>query len=192
VSESDDPYVYPGTTTLRNRFGLTDPAALDRIERLYAIDRATCAIPRGSFDLAHLRAIHHHLFQDVYDWAGELRTVEISKSDQQFQFRKYIPTSMADVHKRLVGARFLKGLSSAQFAEQAAVIVGDINYIHPFREGNGRAQLQYLKQLAQRAGHSLDLAHIPASRWIQASISSHSADYGPIAAAIAAALKPAQ
>src|SRR5260370_42564722 len=108
---------------------------------------------------------------------------EVSKGDQEFHFRKYIPTGMADVHNRLVGARFLKGLSSAQFAEQAAVIVGDINYIHPFREGNGRTQLQYLKQLAQRAGHRLDLAHIPASRGIQSSISSHSSDYAPTAAA---------
>jgi cell filamentation protein len=192
VSESDDPYVYPGTTTLRNRLGLTDPADLDRIERIYVTDRATRAMPRGSFDLSHLRAIHRHLFQDVYDWAGELRTVEISKGDQQFQFRKYILTGMADVHGRLAKSRFLKGLSSAQFAEHASVIVGDINYIHPFREGNGRTQLQYLKQLAVSAGHSLNLVHIPASRWIAASISSHSADYRPMAAAIAAALKPAQ
>lgn len=151
------------------------------------------AISRAApYDLPHLRAIHRHLFQDVYDWAGELRTVEISKGNQQFQFRKYIPTGMADVHGRLVRSRFLKGLSSAQFAEQASVIVGDVNYIHRFREGNGRTQLQYLKQLAQGAGHSLDLVHIPATRWIEASISSHSADYGPLAAAIAAALKPAQ
>lgn len=75
---SDDPYVYPGTSTLRNRFGLTNAADLDRVERLHVADRATEAIPRGSFDLTHLRAIHRHLFQDVYDWAGELRTVEIS------------------------------------------------------------------------------------------------------------------
>ena len=139
-----------------------------------------------------LRAIHRHLFQDVYDWAGELRTVEIRKGDQQFQFRKYILTGMADVYGRLIRSRFLKGLSSGQFAEQASVIIGDINYIHPFREGNGRTQLQYLKQLAQGAGHSLDLTHIPASRWIEASISSHSADYAAMAAAIATALKPAQ
>jgi cell filamentation protein len=99
---------------------------------------------------------------------------------------------MADVHGRLVRSRFLKGLSSAQFAEQASVIIGDINYIHPFREGNGRTQLQYLKQLAVSAGHSLDLMRIPAACWIEASISSHSADCRPMAAAIAAALKPAQ
>jgi cell filamentation protein len=138
VSRGDDPYVYPGTTTLRNRLGLRNPADLDRIERLYAADRTTQRIPRGSFDLIHLRAIHRHLFQDIYDWAGELRTVEISKGSQQFQFRQYIHTGMADVHRRLERSRFLPALPAADFAEQAGVIMGDINYIHPFREGNGR------------------------------------------------------
>ena len=147
---SDDPYVYPGTRILRNRLNLRDAHDLDRIERLHTSNRVLEPIPRGNFDLNHLRAIHRHLFQDIYDWAGELRTVEIRKGDQQFQFRQYIPTGMADVHRRLAQARFLQGLSQAAFAEQAAVIVGDINYIHPFREGNGRTQLQYLKQLAAK------------------------------------------
>jgi hypothetical protein len=78
--------------------------------------------------------------------------VEISKDRQQFQIRKFIETGMTDVHGRLVRSRFLKGLTVAAFAEQAAVIPGDINYIHPFREGNGRTQLQYLKQIAGRPG----------------------------------------
>src|SRR5688500_1394481 len=134
-------------------------------------------VPRGTFDLKHLRAIHRHLFQDVYDWAGELRMVEISKGRQQFQFRKFIETGMADVHGRLERSRFLKGRTATAFAAQAAVIVGDINYIHPFREGNGRTQLQYLKQLAQEAGHTLDLTRIKGLNWIAASVSSHAADY---------------
>jgi cell filamentation protein len=135
------------------------------------------AISRAAPSICPISARFIAIFSRTYTtWAGELRTVEISKGDQQFQFRKYIPTGMADVHGRLVRSRFLKGLSSAQFAEQASVIVGDVNYIHPFRQGNGRTQLQYLKQLAQGAGHSLDLVHIPATCWIEASISSHSAD----------------
>ena len=160
MSGTEDPYVYLGTAVLRNRLDITDPDFLDKQERSLVVLRSRRGVPRGSFDLAHLRAIHHHLFQDIYDWAGELRTVEISKGRQQFQFRKFIETGMADVHGRLVRSRFLKRLSAAAFAEQAAVIVGDINYIHPFREGNGRTQLQYLKQLADQAGHRLDLARI--------------------------------
>jgi cell filamentation protein len=152
--------------------------------------RSRRGIPPGSFDLTHLRAIHRHLFQDVYDWAGELRTVEISKGCQQFQFRQYIQTGMADVHRRLERQRFLRGLPPADFAEQAAVIMGDINYIHPFREGNGRTQLQYLKQLTAEAGHRLDLTGIAGERWVAASTSSHAADYRPMAEVIAGALQP--
>ena len=168
---------------------MTDAADLDRIERLYTTNRGTEPIPRGSFDLAHLRAIHRHLCQDVYDWAGELRTVEISKGRQQFQFRKFIETGMADVHGRLVRSRFLRELAAANFAEQAAVIIGDINYIHPFREGNGRTQLQYLKQLAGQAGQRLDLTRIDGRRWIEASVSSHAAEYRLMQAVIATALE---
>ena len=190
MSEADDPYVYPGTSILRNRLGITDPEFLDKQERSLVVLRVRRGVPRGTFDLTHLRAIHRHLFQDVYDWAGELRTVEISKGDQQFQFRQYIQTGMADVHRRLVQSRFLKGLIADDFAEQAAVITGDINYIHPFREGNGRTQLQYLKQLAAQAGHTLDLTRIAGPEWIEASILSHAADYRAMAAVISGGLKP--
>src|SRR5207248_10992290 len=172
------------------RLGITDPAFLDKQERSLVVLRSRSGMPRGDFDLAHLRAIHRHLFQDIYEWAGELRAVEISKGDQQFQFRQYIQTGMADVHRRLVQSRFLGRLAPAEFAEQAAVIIGDINYIHPFREGNGRTQFHYLKQLAERAGHSLDLARIEGPRWIEASMLSHAADYRPMAAMIAKALAP--
>jgi cell filamentation protein len=177
VIENDDPYLYPGTRLLRNRLGITDPKALDEVERRFVIQRARRGMPGGSFDLAHLRAIHRHLFQDIYDWAGELRTVEINKGGQQFQFRQYIETGMADVHRRLSRARFLRDLPPAEFAAQAGTIMGDVNYIHPFREGNGRTQAQYLKQLAAQAGHSLDLTRIDPAAWIEASKASHATDY---------------
>jgi cell filamentation protein len=169
VTDSDDPYVYPGTQTLRNRLGTTNPKELDRVERSLVTDTIAQGIPQGAFDLAHLRAIHRHLFQDVYDWAGQLRTVEINKGGHQFQFRQYIEMGMGDVHRRLVRAGFLKGLPPADFAREAGVIMGDVNYVHPFREGNGRTQAQYLKQLAARAGHTLDLKRIDPAGWIDAS-----------------------
>lgn len=155
---------------------------------MLAAQRIAEGIPFGKFDFAHLRAIHRHLFQDIYDWAGEIRTVEISKGAQQFQFRQYIPTGMADVHRRLVRSRFLASLSPSDFARQVAVIIGDVNYIHPFREGNGRTQLQYLKLLAARAGHPIDLARLNTTRWIEASQVSHAADYSLMAQLIAEAV----
>jgi cell filamentation protein len=188
VTENDDPYVYPGTSTLRNRFGITDPRKLDGIERKYAVQRSRGGIPVGTFDLTHLRAIHRHLFQDIYGWAGELRTVEIFKGGNQFQFRQYIHTGMADVHRRLARSGFLRRLPINDFIREAGVIIGDINYIHPFREGNGRTQAQYLKQLAEQAGHPLDLRRIDPRVWIEASKASHASDYKLMAEAIRQAI----
>jgi cell filamentation protein len=187
VSEAD-PYAYPGSTVLRNRLGLTDSARLDRAERWLVTQRAAEGLPPGRFGLAHLRAIHRHLFQDIYDWAGELRTVEIAKDGHQFQFRRFIVTGMQDIHQRLVRAAFLRGLSRAKFATAAGRIMGDVNYVHPFREGNGRTQLFYLEQLAGRAGHPIDLARLEPRGWLAASRASHAGDYDPMAAEIARTL----
>ena len=188
MNEDVDPYVYPGTKTLRNRIGIKDQRKLDRAERRIVLDRIAEGVPRGSFDLAHLRSIHRHLFQDIYDWAGELRTVEIFKGGNQFQFRQYIQTGMADVHRRLTRARFLKRLPANDFAHEAGIIIGDINYIHPFREGNGRTQAEYLKQLAEQAGHPLDLRRIEPAAWIEASKASHAADHKLMAETIQRAI----
>jgi cell filamentation protein len=185
---SDDPYVYPGSSVLKNKIGLTSQAELDEAERLVSTTRALQGIPTGQFDLAHLQAIHRHLFQDIYDWAGKLRTVEISKGGHQFMFRQFIHTGMADVHRRIVANGFFVGLEAEVFSEQVGPIIGDVNYVHPFREGNGRTQLQYLKQLCEQAGHYLDLRCIDAEGWMAASRRAHHADYRPMSAALGDAL----
>jgi cell filamentation protein len=185
---TDDPYVYPGASVLRNKLGITNEAQLEYHEREFAAARAAQGIPTGTFDLTHLRAIHRHLFQDIYEWAGEIRTVEISKGGSQFQFRRSIETGMADVHRRLKAANFLKGLTKVQFAEAAGKIIGDVNYVHPFREGNGRAQLYYLEQLAEQAGHPIDLGRLDPRRWIAASRAAHTADYRLMAEEIGRAI----
>lgn len=185
---SDDPYVYAGTSILRNRLGIRDSHELDRIERQLVRERILEGVPQGNFDLRHLKAIHFHLFQDVYEWAGQIRTVEISKGESQFQFRQYIDTGMSDIHRRLVKTDFLRGLEQSAFAAEAAQIIGDVNYVHPFREGNGRTQLQYLKLLAAQAGHPLDLTKIDATGWLEASREAHRARYAFMAQVIHDAL----
>lgn len=186
---SGDPYVYPGTDVLKNKLGLSDPDELDRAERTLVQTRIQEGSPTGRFDLFHLQAIHRHLFQDVYEWAGELRTLEISKGGHQFQFRQYIETGMADVHRRLEAANYLRGLPRGDFAQEAGRIIGDVNYVHPFREGNGRTQALYLQQLSQQANHPLDLTKIDRSAWIEASKAAHRADYGPMGETIKDALE---
>jgi cell filamentation protein len=187
VSE-EDPYLYSGTSVLRNSFDIRDAAYLEYVEREIVLQRAREGIPTGNFDLAHLCAIHRHLFQDIYDWAGQVRTLEIAKGGSQFQFRRFIETGMIDIHRRLVHADFLKGLNAKDFAAAAGQIMGDVNYVHPFREGNGRTQLYYLQQLALQAGHPIDLGVLDPERWLAASKAAHMGNYTPMGDEIRRAL----
>jgi cell filamentation protein len=176
-----DPYIHPVHPVLRNKLGIFDPDLLSRVERILVTQRIAEGVPNGAFTLTHLRAIHHHLFQDVYDWAGVLRTVEIAKDGHQFQLRRFISVGVTDIHRRLTEADFLRGLPRASFARAAAVIIGDLNYAHPFRDGNGRTQLQYLDALARQAGHTLDLTKLSPSGWLAASRAAHTGDYRQMA-----------
>lgn len=185
---SEDPYVYPGTHVLINRFDIRDADALDDVERFYAAQRRTEGIPRGDFDLNHLKAIHRHLFQDVYDWAGETRTVHMSKGDSVFQFPQYIEFGVGAVHAKVQNCGYLRDMSREDFAVQAADIIGDLNYAHPFREGNGRTQLYYLEQLGEQAGHVLDIGSLQSEQWLHASIEAHHSNFTPMETAIHGAM----
>jgi cell filamentation protein len=184
-----DPYVYlDAPRFLKNKFGIKDAATLDAAERVHVAQRIKQGAPGGEFDLDHLRAIHKHLFQDVYAWAGKTRTVELAKGGDQFHLVAYIETGMADIHRRLIQRKFLGGLDAETFAREPAQIIGDLNYLHPFREGNGRTQLQYLKQLTKRAGHNIDLTRLQPKQWLDASRAAQLTNYEPMRQAIENAL----
>lgn len=85
-----DPYRYPGTSILRNRLNLRDQAQLDAFEALITAHRAEEPLPSGRLGAAHYSAIHRHLFQDVFAWAGRLRTVRIAKGDSMFCYPEHI------------------------------------------------------------------------------------------------------
>ena len=144
---SDPDYCYPPDfTVLRNKLDIRDAPTLEAAERRFVAQRLLEAVPTGDFDLDHLRAIHRHLFRDICEWAGEIRTVEIAKGDSRFQPRRFIEAGMADVHRRIAAAAYFRDTSPEEFADGAGPILGDVNHVHPFREGNGRAQLQYLRR----------------------------------------------
>ena len=186
---SDRDYCYPPDyTVLRNRLDIRDAAALEAAERELVALRLLEPVPAGDFDLDHLKTIHRHLFQDVYPWAGEIRTVEIAKGESRFQPRRFIVAGMADIHRRIVAAGYFRGSGPDGFAEGAGPMLGDVNHVHPFREGNGRAQLQYLKQLAARAGHAIDLTRIDRAAWLDASRQSNAGDHAATVRCIRQAL----
>jgi hypothetical protein len=98
-------------------------------------------LPGGNFDPDHYRRIHHHLFQDVYSWAGEYRTVRTSKGGNPFCYPEHLSTQMDSLFRSTnFGVRF-RGLNPQAFTENLAAFLAELNAIHPFREGNGRAQL---------------------------------------------------
>jgi cell filamentation protein len=175
-----DPYCYPGTTVLINKLGTRDPAELQAFETTMSALRGEEPSPRGQLGYAHYRAIHRHLFQDVYRWAGRIRTVRISKGDSMFCYPENIDAQMGKLFSSLKDASHLHGLDPAAFAHSAARFLSDLNAIHPFREGNGRTQLAYLVLLAEAAGHRLDLERLDAAAMFTAMVESFKGDEGPL------------
>jgi cell filamentation protein len=178
---TDDPYCYPGTSVLKNRLDLRTQAELDAFETLITTQRADEPLPAGQLDYDHYRAIHHHLFQDVFDWAGEIRTVRITKGTSTFCYPENIDAQMRSLFGQLAADRHLGGLDPQAFAAKAAHVLSELNAIHPFREGNGRTQNVFLAILAGRAGHPLDFERLDARNMMQAMISSFGGDEQPLA-----------
>src|SRR5262245_23925126 len=92
---TQDRYCYPGTTILKNRANHRNQTELDKFEILSTTKRAEEPLPVGRFDYRHYRAIHHHLFQDVYTWAGRIRAVRIQKGEAMFCYPEYINGKMS-------------------------------------------------------------------------------------------------
>jgi cell filamentation protein len=153
-----DAYCYPGTTVLENCAGLRSQEDLDFFEEEATAQRFAEPLPVGEFDLRHLCAIHRHLFQDVYAWAGSLRTVRISKGASAFCYPENLDRELGRLFADLSKQKNLSELNADAFAEKAAHLLAELNAIHPFREGNGRTQLSFLAALADQAGHRLGTA----------------------------------
>ena len=157
--DADDVYCIPGTAVLKNKAGITDQDQLDEYEGDFTAIRLlelTQNPVEGSFDLAHLCKIHQYLFQDVYEWAGEVRTVDIIRGDSRFCNVRHIQSYSNTVFSALAAEKYLVNLKPKVFANRLAHYLSEINAIHPFREGNGRVQRLFISQLAKQTGYSLD------------------------------------
>ena len=133
-----DPYCYPDSRVLKNRLGLRDQAQLDAFEAMITAQRGEAPLPSGRLGYAHYRAIHRHLFQDVFAWAGKPRTVRIAKGDSMFCYAEHIDAEMRKLFEGLRAERFLRGLSTEDFARRASA---------------RRAQRSRGAQIARRRAH---------------------------------------
>jgi cell filamentation protein len=187
-------YVYPGTDVLINKLGIQDAEQLARFERIIS-KRQLSALElnpiKGNFDLAHLQEIHRFIFQDIYPFAGEIRRETIAKDYFTFAPANFIEPAARDLFGQLKREGHLKGLPLEQFADRAAHYMAEINVLHPFREGNGRTQREFIRQLAQNAGFQLDWSKVDPQKLLQASIRSK-ADTKELAAVIKESLSPLQ
>lgn len=140
---------------------------------------------RVILDFPHYCAVHHHLFQDVYEWAGKPRTVRIAKQGNPFCFPENIEAQAKKLFSGLKAAGFLTKLSPDQFAAKAAHFLSELNAIHAFREGNGRAQLTFFALLADRAGHPLHIERLDPEVMLDAMIAGFDGDESQLSKAIA-------
>lgn len=159
MADLPDPYRDESTGLLVNLVGATTDAELSEAEadlvfaRTIQLDGTDLPDTR---DLAELQAIHRHLFQDVYAWAGELRTVDIRRSSEGF-----LPVVALDRAGGIAAGDLktdgnLQGLPRETFVARLAHHYDQFNYIHPFREGNGRTQRVFWSRVAEAAGWQLD------------------------------------
>jgi cell filamentation protein len=180
--------------TVKNKLGATNHEELERLEVEHVVPRLIEIElglgPTGTFDAQHLKAIHRHLFRDVYEWSGHTRNERVALSDgaiatepvlpkadgPPFLPGPAIPAALDAIAQILLDSKFLRGLPREEFIGHAAVIVTKLNAAHPFREGNGRTQRAFMRQLATEAGHSLDFSVISKERMIQASSAAYDQD----------------
>lgn len=171
-------YFWPGSTTLRNRLNITDPDALRELEHRLVEKRAR-EIRHGSheiertIDAAHLKKIHAHLFGDLYDWAGQYRTVNISKGGAGKNAHHFGDHSSMDMYlrqiQRLIGDTSWLDLERDEAAEHLADVHTRLNFAHPFREGNGRSSRIFMRHLAEHSGQRLAFGRVSADVWNAAS-----------------------
>ena len=149
---------YPGTTCLVNKLGIQDELALTETEAAVVFGKASLLDQQpisGNFDFEHYKRIHHFLFCDLYDWAGQIRTINISKKGTVFVPATEIEPC-ADVCFRRLAEFSGEGLSHHELAEEIADFYHTVNMLHPFREGNGRTQRVFFTQWIRSLGYDLD------------------------------------
>ncbi|MGH3305976.1 MAG: Fic/DOC family protein, partial [Streptosporangiaceae bacterium] len=165
------PYSDPVTGVLYNKLGLGTAAELEAAEReithaaLILLDESPVS---PSYDLPHLQEIHKRIFGEIYEWAGQIRTVAIAKGTT-FCLPQYIDSSAAAMFRELHDEDCLRGLRPYAFVGRLAHYLGEVNALHPFREGNGRAQRAFFGQLARDAGFTLAWQHLDPARNVEAS-----------------------
>ena len=167
---------YEGTTCLVNKLGIRDEKRLSEVEAQITFAKAVMLeeTPIGNdFGFEHFKKIHEFLLCDLYEWAGQVRTVDISKKRTKFLDAASIESIGLKCFAKVKDGYF-ENLSFDEFVKRIAEFYNDVNYIHPFREGNGRTQRIYFTQLIRHYGYDINFADVDTDELMIATIQASS------------------
>lgn len=164
-------YCYGDTGVLKNRLGIRDGKTLKRLEAdittIRQNDLLTTPIP-GRFTANHLCRIHRYLFGDLYPFAGHFRREDIMKGTTRFLTHRDVKMNLTKLLYALASEKYLSGLDFDTFADRSAYYFAELNYIHPFREGNGRTTREFMRLLFAKNGYDVDWAKVSADHLLSA------------------------
>lgn len=161
--DATDKDCYPDTTVLINKLGITDEAVLKDNESFITSTIAAeliCQPLKREFDFDDYKAIHYELFSELYEWAGMVRTINLSKTTTVFAAPEQIEKLGTMIFDRLKKMNYFNGLSKSEYVMEIADLYSTLNMLHPFREGNGRVQRIFFMQLIQNNGYNIDYSEL--------------------------------
>lgn len=152
---------YPNTTVLINKLGIQDQSELNSVERQFVLLKSSQAEQETIFkniDFNFYKELHKQLFGDLYEWAGTVRRMNISKKGTIFCNFEDIERIGTLKFQRLAEQNYLKGLTKSRFIDELTEFYHDMNMLHPFREGNGRTLRLFITLLVRNAGYTLNFS----------------------------------
>ena len=164
---------YEGTTCLINKFGIKDDSKLSLVEGQITFAKGSeleCNPINGNFDFEHYKAIHKYLFEDIYEWAGKIRNVDMTKKGTSFAKANEIEKLAKACFKRLKNENYFIGQPFDVYINNIVDFYCVTNMLHPFREGNGRTQRIFISQLIRLGGYEIDFSKINTDDLMSATI----------------------
>ncbi|MGD1833172.1 MAG: Fic/DOC family protein [Sphaerochaetaceae bacterium] len=191
TSESPDG-LYAGSEVFINYLGLRDQQLLDEIETQIVSVRMAELLKgdfEGPFDFDYLKVVHHHLFSDLYPFAGEQRYVSINQR-AMFCLPQYIGRMAEEIFTKLREDNYLKHQEFEEFVDNLAYYMAEIHALHPFLDGNTRTMRIFFHQLAKRAGWRINPSDTNETRLLEADIAALEGDYQPLIGLLHTAVEP--
>lgn len=192
-----DSYTFPGSEVLKNKAGIEDPLLAHSLETEVAyyrlVELSDHPVP-GEFDFSHLQAMHRRIYSDLWDWAGQTRTVDTGTTNTGLAHCR--PEFIQDQARIVFGGikedNYLQGMDQATIADRLAYHWGETTALHPFRDGNTRSQRLFFHQLTTDAGWSIDwyAINVEMDQFKRARLVAHAGNHEPLRDVLAPTLHP--